>query len=116
MTQERLLSRLSESRLPDASAQAPPLHRQREEARSGTSPDLRTTHAYRHNEAASRSLVRGIRLVTGIDPVVGSPLGRRMVNPFNISSVYMAGIVWVLMLLYWICACYYAFVAFNLFV
>jgi succinate dehydrogenase/fumarate reductase cytochrome b subunit len=39
-----------------------------------------------------------------------------MVNPFNVTSVYMAGIVWVLMLIYWICVCFYVFVGFNLFI
>ncbi len=39
-----------------------------------------------------------------------------MVNPFNVTSVYMAGIVWVLMLIYWICVCFYVFAGFNLFI
>jgi len=46
--------------------------------RPGMSSDLRTTYAHRHQEAPSRSPVRGIRLVTRIDPVVGSPLGPRI--------------------------------------
>jgi hypothetical protein len=57
-----------------------------------------------------------IRLVTEVDPVVGSALRPGMVNPFNVTSVYMAGIVWVLMLLYWICVCFYVFAGFNLFI
>jgi hypothetical protein len=71
---------------------------------------------YRHPEAPGRSLVRGIRLVPGTDPVVGSALRPTMVNPFNVTSVYMAGIVWVLMLIYWICVCFYVFSGFNLFI
>ena len=71
---------------------------------------------YRRQRAPQRSLVRVIRLVPDIDPVVGSALRPRMVNPFNITSVYMAGIVWVLMLIYWICVCFYVFVGFNLFI
>ena len=51
-----------------------------------------------------------------IDPVVGSALRPTMVNPFNVTSVYMAGIVWVLMLIYWICVCFYVFAGFNLFI
>ena len=39
-----------------------------------------------------------------------------MVNPFNATSVYIAGIVWVLMLMYWICVCFYVFVGFELFI
>lgn len=71
---------------------------------------------HRHPRAPGRSPVRGIRLVTDNDPVVGSALRPRMVNPFNVTSVYMAGIVWVLMLIYWICVCFYVFVGFNLFI
>lgn len=39
-----------------------------------------------------------------------------MVDPFNVASVYMAGLVWVLMLLYWIGVCFYVFSAFNVFI
>jgi hypothetical protein len=46
----------------------------------------------------------------------GRTVALTMVNPFNITSVYLAGIVWVLMLLYWICVCFYVFSGFNLFV
>jgi hypothetical protein len=42
--------------------------------------------------------------------------GTTMVNPFNVTSVYLAGIVWVLMLLYWIGVCFSVFDGFNLFV
>jgi hypothetical protein len=42
--------------------------------------------------------------------------GPAMVNPYNVTSVYLAGIVWVLMLIYWICVCFYVFVGLNLFV
>ena len=51
-----------------------------------------------------------------MDRVVGLVQRRRMVNPFNVTSVYMAGIVWVLMLIYWICVCVSVFIGFNLFV
>jgi hypothetical protein len=39
-----------------------------------------------------------------------------MIDPFNITSVYMAGIVWVLMLMYWIVVCDVVFASFNLFI
>ncbi len=39
-----------------------------------------------------------------------------MVNPFNITSVYIAGIVWTVMLLYWIAVCLSVFDGFHLFI
>ena len=39
-----------------------------------------------------------------------------MVDPFNVASVYMAGIVWVLMLIYWIGVCFHVFAGFKLFI
>jgi hypothetical protein len=39
-----------------------------------------------------------------------------MIDPFNVTSVYMAGIVWVLMLMYWIGVCVLVFASFNLFI
>lgn len=39
-----------------------------------------------------------------------------MINRFNGTSVHMAGIVWVLMLIYWIGVCACVFIGFDLFI